>query len=163
MKFNLIKEDKFCNARFGEIITDNGKFNTPMFMPVGTAGTVKGIHKNELVNDSKAEIILANTYHLYLRPGLDIIHKSGGIHKFIGWNKPLLTDSGGYQVYSLSNKRKIEEKGVKFQSHIDGSYHYFTPEYAIVFRELLELILLWHLMNVLLIHVITTTQKDLWN
>ena len=131
MKFNLIKEDKFCNARFGEIITDNGKFNTPMFMPVGTAGTVKGIHKNELVNDSKAEIILANTYHLYLRPGLDIIHKSGGIHKFIGWNKPLLTDSGGYQVYSLSNKRKIEEKGVKFQSHIDGSYHYFTPEYAI--------------------------------
>tara|TARA_B100001287_G_scaffold269514_1_gene267081 strand:- start:1503 stop:2633 length:1131 start_codon:yes stop_codon:yes gene_type:complete len=131
MKFNLIKEDKFCNARFGEIITDNGKFNTPMFMPVGTAGTVKGIHKNELVNDSKAEIILANTYHLYLRPGLDVIHKSGGIHKFIGWDKPLLTDSGGYQVYSLSNKRKIEEKGVKFQSHIDGSYHYFTPEYAI--------------------------------
>ena len=131
MKFNLIKEDKFCNARFGEIITDNGKFNTPMFMPVGTAGTVKGIHKNELVNDSKAEIILANTYHLYLRPGLDTIHKSGGIHKFIGWDKPLLTDSGGYQVYSLSNKRKIEEKGVKFQSHIDGSYHYFTPEYAI--------------------------------
>ena len=131
MKFNLIKEDKFCNARFGEIITDNGKFNTPMFMPVGTAGTVKGIHKNELVNDSKAEIILANTYHLYLRPGLDIIHKSGGIHKFIGWDKPLLTDSGGYQVYSLSNKRKIEEKGVKFQSHIDGSYHFFTPEYAI--------------------------------
>ena len=131
MKFNLLKEDKFCNARFGEIITDNGKFNTPMFMPVGTAGTVKGIHKNELVNDSKAEIILANTYHLYLRPGLDVIHKSGGIHKFIGWDKPLLTDSGGYQVYSLSNKRKIEEKGVKFQSHIDGSYHYFTPEYAI--------------------------------
>ena len=131
MKFNLIKEDKFCKARFGEIITDNGKFNTPMFMPVGTAGTVKGIHKNELVNDSKAEIILANTYHLYLRPGLDTIHKSGGIHKFIGWDKPLLTDSGGYQVYSLSNKRKIEEKGVKFQSHIDGSYHYFTPEYAI--------------------------------
>ena len=129
--FKIISLDKNSSARVGVIKTSHGEINTPVFMPVGTQATVKGIHQRELENDIKAEIILGNTYHLYLRPGVDTIQKAGGLHKFISWNKPLLTDSGGYQVYSLSSKRKIEEKGVKFQSHIDGSYHFFTPEYAI--------------------------------
>ena len=131
MKFTLLKEDKKSKARLGEIQTAHGKIKTPVFMPVGTAGTVKGVHQHELLEDTLAQVILGNTYHLYLRPGVDTIEQAGGLHKFIGWNRPLLTDSGGYQVYSLSGKRKIEEKGVKFQSHIDGSYHFFTPEYAI--------------------------------
>ena len=131
MKFTLLKEDSKSKARIGEIKTAHGKIKTPIFMPVGTSGTVKGVHQHDLLEDTLAQIILSNTYHLYLRPGLDVIKEAGGIHKFIGWEKPLLTDSGGYQVYSLSNKRKISEKGVKFQSHIDGSYHFFTPEYAI--------------------------------
>jgi len=131
MKFTILKKDINSKARLGKLKTDHGEINTPIFMPVGTAGSVKGIHQHELMNDTAAKIILGNTYHLYLRPGLDTIQKSGGLHKFISWKKPLLTDSGGYQVYSLSSRRKIEEKGVKFQSHIDGSYHFFTPEYAI--------------------------------
>ncbi len=131
MKFTLLKEDKKSKARLGEIQTAHGKIKTPVFMPVGTAGTVKGVHQHELLEDTLAQVILGNTYHLYLRPGVDTIEQAGGLHKFIGWNRPLLTDSGGYQVYSLSGKRKIAEKGVKFQSHIDGSYHFFTPEYAI--------------------------------
>ena len=131
MDFTLLKEDKESKARLGKIKTAHGIIKTPIFMPVGTAGTVKGIHQHQLVEDTLAKIILSNTYHLYLRPGIKIIEKAGGLHKFIGWEKPLLTDSGGYQVYSLSNNRKIKEKGVKFQSHIDGSYHLFTPEYAI--------------------------------
>ena len=131
MKFKILKEDKTSKARLGEIKTAHGKIKTPIFMPVGTAGSVKTVHQHELLKDTKSQIILSNTYHLYLRPGLDVIKKAGGIHKFIGWKKPLLTDSGGYQVYSLSRKRKINEKGVKFESHIDGSYHFFTPEYAI--------------------------------
>ena len=131
MKFTLLKRDHNSKARLGEIKTAHGIIKTPMFMPVGTLGNVKGVHKHELIEDTLAQIILSNTYHLYLRPGLDTIEGAGGIHKFIGWEKPILTDSGGYQVYSLSEKRKIEEKGVKFQSHIDGSYHFFTPEYAI--------------------------------
>ena len=131
MKFKIIHKDKSSKARLGEIKTIHGKINTPIFMPVGTAGSVKTVHQNELKEDTKAQIILSNTYHLYLRPGLDVINAAGGIHKFIGWNKPLLTDSGGYQVYSLSRKRKISEKGVNFKSHIDGSNHFFTPEYAI--------------------------------
>ena len=131
MNFTLLKTDKASRARLGEIQTAHGKIKTPIFMPVGTAGSVKGVHQHELVEDTLAQIILSNTYHMYLRPGLDIIEGAGGIHKFIGWEKPLLTDSGGYQVYSLSGRRKIEEKGVLFQSHIDGSYHFFTPEYAI--------------------------------
>ncbi len=131
MKFELLKTDKNSKARIGEIETSHGKIQTPVFMPVGTAGTVKGVHQHELVEDSKAEIILGNTYHLYLRPKLDTIEKAGGLHKFIGWDKPLLTDSGGYQVYSLAENRKITEEGVKFQSHIDGSYQFFSPEYAI--------------------------------
>ena len=131
MEFSLLKTDKKSNARLGKIITDHGEIDTPIFMPVGTSGSVKGVHQHELLNDTKAQIILGNTYHLYLRPGLDTITKARGLHKFIGWEKPILTDSGGYQVYSLSNNRKISEKGVEFQSHIDGSKHFFTPEYAI--------------------------------
>lgn len=131
MKFTLEQKDSKSNARAGVVETDHGKIETPIFMPVGTSGSVKGVHQHELKNDTKAQIILGNTYHLYLRPGLEIIKNAGGLHKFIGWEKPLLTDSGGYQVYSLSNNRKITEKGVEFQSHIDGSKHFFTPEYAI--------------------------------
>jgi len=131
MKFRIHKKDKDSNARLGEFETAHGKVETPIFMPVGTAGTVKGVHQHEIIEDTKAQIILGNTYHLYLRPGLDVIESAGGLHKFIGWDNPLLTDSGGYQVYSLSGRRKIIEKGVTFQSHIDGSYHFFTPEYAI--------------------------------
>ena len=137
MDFTLKKVDKKSNARLGEIITDNGKIDTPIFMPVGTSGSVKGVHQHELKDDSKAQIILGNTYHLYLRPGLDTITKAGGLHKFIGWDKPILTDSGGYQVYSLANNRKISEKGVEFQSHINGSRHFFTPEYAIDVQRLI--------------------------
>ena len=131
MKFTIHKKDSFSNARLGEFETAHGKVETPIFMPVGTAGTVKGVHQHEIEKDTQAKIILGNTYHLYLRPGLEVIENAGGLHKFIGWEKPLLTDSGGYQVYSLSGARKITEKGVTFQSHIDGAYHFFTPEYAI--------------------------------
>ena len=131
MKFNLLKTDKASKARIGEIETYHGNIQTPIFMPVGTAGTVKGVHQHELIEDTKAQIILGNSYHLYLRPKLDTIEKAGGLHKFIAWDKPLLTDSGGYQVYSLAENRKITEEGVKFQSHIDGSYQFFTPEYVI--------------------------------
>ena len=131
MKFTIHKKDSFSNARLGEFETAHGKVETPIFMPVGTAGTVKGVHQHEIEKDTQAKIILGNTYHLYLRPGLEVIENAGGLHKFIGWEKPLLTDSGGYQVYSLSGARKITENGVTFQSHIDGAYHFFTPEYAI--------------------------------
>jgi queuine tRNA-ribosyltransferase len=115
-------------ARAGLIETDHGVIETPIFMPVGTAGTVKAVHQRELADDIRAQIILGNTYHLYLRPGLDILQQAGGLHRFIGWDKPMLTDSGGYQVYSLAHRRKIKEEGVTFQSHIDGSRHTFTPE-----------------------------------
>lgn len=128
MKFKIDSLDKSSNARAGTITTDHGEIQTPIFMPVGTAGTVKGVHQRELEEDIKAEIILGNTYHLFLRPGLEVIEKAGGLHKFNGWEKPILTDSGGYQVYSLSGTRKIKEEGVTFQSHIDGSKHIFSPE-----------------------------------
>lgn len=128
MKFTVSHTDKNSKARAGEIITDHGAIQTPIFMPVGTAGTVKAVHQRELKEDIKAQIILGNTYHLYLRPGLDIIEQAGGLHKFNGWDRPLLTDSGGYQVYSLANQRKLTEEGAKFTSHIDGSKHFFTPE-----------------------------------
>lgn len=131
MQFELHATDSKSKARAGKITTDHGEILTPIFMPVGTAGTVKGVHQHELKDDVMAQIILGNTYHLFLRPGLDVIEAAGGLHKFNGWDKPLLTDSGGYQVYSLANSRKITEEGVKFQSHIDGSYHFFTPERAI--------------------------------
>ena len=128
MKFTLQAQDTLSQARAGEIETAHGKIKTPIFMPVGTAGTVKAVHQHELVNDIQAQIILGNTYHLYLRPGLDVLNKAGGLHKFINWDKPILTDSGGYQVYSLTEVRKIKEEGVTFRSHIDGSKHLFTPE-----------------------------------
>jgi len=128
VSFQISHTDKATKARAGKLHTDHGTIETPVFMPVGTAGTVKAVHQKELKNDIKAQIILGNTYHLYLRPGLDIIEKAGGIHQFIGWDKPILTDSGGYQVYSLTDRRKITENGVVFQSHIDGSKHEFTPE-----------------------------------
>ncbi len=128
MKFTLAATDAHSKARAGEIETAHGTIQTPIFMPVGTAGTVKAVHQRELKDDIKAQIILGNTYHLYLRPGLDTIEKAGGLHKFNGWDGPILTDSGGYQVYSLSGVRKIKEEGVTFRSHIDGSKHLFTPE-----------------------------------
>ncbi len=131
MNFKPESKDKLSKARTGTITTAHGEIKTPIFMPVGTTGTVKGIHQHELEKDIKAQIILGNTYHLYLRPGLETLNKVGGLHSFINWDKPILTDSGGYQVYSLAGTRKIKEEGVKFQSHIDGSYHMFTPEYAI--------------------------------
>jgi queuine tRNA-ribosyltransferase len=128
MKYELQKTDSQSKARAGKMTTDHGEILTPIFMPVGTAATVKAVHQRELVNDIKAQIILGNTYHLYLRPGLDILERAGGLHKFNGWSGPILTDSGGYQVFSLKDIRKISEEGVKFQSHIDGSRHLFTPE-----------------------------------
>lgn len=131
MNFKLEHTDSKSKARAGTIQTDHGEIETPIFMPVGTAGTVKGVHQHELKDDIKAQIILGNTYHLYLKPGLEVIEEAGGLHKFNGWDLPLLTDSGGYQVYSLSNTRKIDENGVEFRSHIDGSAHFFTPERAI--------------------------------
>ncbi len=131
MKFNITNTCPNTNARTGTIATDHGTIETPIFMPVGTAGTVKGVHQQELKSQVQAQIILGNTYHLYLRPGIDILRQAGGLHQFIGWDRPILTDSGGYQVYSLSGRRKIKEEGVTFQSHIDGSKHTFTPERAI--------------------------------
>src|SRR5215475_6464705 len=115
-------------ARAGRITTDHGEIATPIFMPVGTVGSVKAVSQQQLTQDVQAQIILGNTYHLYLRPGLEVLEKAGGLHRFNGWSKPILTDSGGYQVFSLSGTRKINEEGVVFQSHIDGSKHLFTPE-----------------------------------
>lgn len=128
MKFRLFAEDPGSKARAGEITTDHGSIPTPIFMPVGTAGSVKSVHQRELVNDIDAKIILGNTYHLNLRPGTSILQQAGGLHKFMGWERPVLTDSGGYQVYSLAANRKIKEEGVHFRSHIDGSKHFLSPE-----------------------------------
>jgi queuine tRNA-ribosyltransferase len=128
LKFNLITTDINSKARAATLATDHGVIETPIFMPVGTVGTVKGVHQRELKNDINPDIILGNTYHLYLRPQIEILEKAGGLHKFMNWDRNVLTDSGGYQVYSLSANRKIKEEGVKFRSHIDGGYHVFTPE-----------------------------------
>ncbi len=128
MKFKLTSKDAHSKARAGIVTTDHGDIPTPIFMPVGTAGSVKAVHQRELENDIEAKIILGNTYHLYLRPGIELLEKAGGLHKFNGWNHPILTDSGGYQVYSLSENRKIKADGVTFKSHIDGSTHFFSPE-----------------------------------
>ena len=128
MKFDLLKTDPLSKARAGTITTDHGVIETPIFMPVGTVASVKGVHQRELKEDINPDIILGNTYHLYLRPQTEILEKAGGLHKFMNWDRNILTDSGGYQVYSLSANRKIKEEGVKFKSHIDGSYHFFTPE-----------------------------------
>ena len=128
MKFNLIATDTDSKARAATLATDHGIIETPIFMPVGTVGTVKGVHQRELKNDINPDVILGNTYHLYLRPQIETLEKAGGLHKFMNWDRNILTDSGGYQVYSLSANRKIKEEGVKFRSHIDGRYHFFTPE-----------------------------------
>ena len=128
MKFELQATTDGSNARAGLITTAHGSIATPIFMPVGTVGSVKGIHQHELADDIKAQIILGNTYHLYLRPGMDILSRAGGLHRFMGWDKPILTDSGGFQVFSLSAIRKLSDEGVNFRSHIDGSKHLFTPE-----------------------------------
>ena len=131
MKFQVIKQDNYTSARIGSIQTDHGKFETPIFMPVATSAAIKGVHVKDLTENVNPDVILSNTYHLYLRPGIKIIENAGGLHNFMNWNKNILTDSGGYQVYSLSNNRKINSDGVKFKSHIDGSYHFFRPEDAI--------------------------------
>lgn len=128
LKFTLLNTDPHSQARAGLLETGHGAIETPIFMPVGTAGTVKGVHQRELKNDIEAQIILGNTYHLYLRPGLDVIGQAGGLHKFNGWDQPILTDSGGYQIFSLANQRKLTEEGATFKSHIDGSKHFFSPE-----------------------------------
>ncbi len=128
MRFEILKKDEKTKAKTGILHTEHGKIETPIFMPVGTVGSVKAVHQKELDEDIKAQIILGNTYHLYLRPGTNILKQAGGLHKFMNWNKPILTDSGGYQVFSLSDIRKITEEGVRFSSHIDGSKHLFTPE-----------------------------------
>ncbi|MCH1608329.1 MAG: tRNA guanosine(34) transglycosylase Tgt [Flavobacteriaceae bacterium] len=131
MEFKLIHTDPSSSARAATLATDHGEIETPIFMPVGTAATVKGVHQRELKNDIKPDIILGNTYHLHLRPGTSILEQAGGLHRFMNWSGPILTDSGGYQVYSLSDNRKIKEEGVTFKSHIDGSKHFFSPERAI--------------------------------
>ena len=128
MDYRVVATNNDTKARAGVITTDHGEIKTPIFMPVGTVGSVKAVHMSELKDDIKAQIILGNTYHLYLRPGMDIIEKAGGLHKFNSWNRPILTDSGGFQVFSLSENRKLKEEGVTFRSHIDGSKHLFTPE-----------------------------------
>ena len=128
MKFDFVTKDPHTKARAGAITTDHGVIETPIFMPVGTVASVKGVHQRELKEEINPDIILGNTYHLYLRPKTEILEKAGGLHKFMNWDRNILTDSGGYQVYSLSANRKIKEEGVKFKSHIDGSYHFFTPE-----------------------------------
>ncbi|SDR07083.1 tRNA guanosine(34) transglycosylase Tgt [Flagellimonas zhangzhouensis] len=128
MDFTLVQKDKQSKARAGIMTTDHGEIQTPIFMPVGTVASVKGVHQRELKDEINPDIILGNTYHLYLRPSTGILEEAGGLHKFMGWDRNILTDSGGYQVYSLSDNRKIKEEGVKFKSHIDGSHHVFTPE-----------------------------------
>lgn len=137
MEFELQATDKSSQARAGKITTAHGEILTPIFMPVGTLGSVKAVHMRELRDDIKAQIILGNTYHLYLRPGVDIIHKAGGLHKFNGWEKPILTDSGGFQVFSLSENRKLKEEGAYFRSHIDGSKHMFTPENVVDIQRMI--------------------------
>ena len=130
MKFEIKGKDQNSKARAGTITTDHGKIETPIFMPVGTVASVKGVHQHELKDDINADVILGNTYHLYLRPKIEILEKAGGLHKFMNWDRPILTDSGGYQVYSLSGTNSIKEEGVKFKSHIDGSTHFFSPEFS---------------------------------
>ena len=131
LKFDLVQKDKATKARAATLETDHGVIQTPIFMPVGTVASVKAVHQRELKEDINPDIILGNTYHLYLRPGIEILEKAGGLHKFMGWDRNILTDSGGYQVYSLADNRKIKEEGVTFKSHIDGSKHFFSPESAI--------------------------------
>lgn len=137
MKFTLSATDKACAARAGVISTAHGQIETPIFMPVGTLGSVKAVHFRDLRDDIGAQIILGNTYHLYLRPGTDVLHAAGGLHKFIGWERPILTDSGGFQVFSLSSNRKLTDEGAHFRSHIDGSKHLFTPEKVVAIQRMI--------------------------
>lgn len=137
MKFVLEKRDTRSAARTGRIKTERGEILTPIFMPVGTVGSVKGVHQTELIEDVEAQIILGNTYHLYLRPGLEVLKQAGGLHKFMNWERPILTDSGGYQVYSLADQRKLSDEGAAFRSHIDGSKHLFTPEYVVDIQRII--------------------------
>lgn len=137
MDFKLLKTDNKTSARLGEITTDHGKIQTPIFMPVGTVGTVKAIHQRDVKDDIAAQIILGNTYHLYLRPGMETLKQAGGLHKFMNWHHPILTDSGGYQVFSLAANRKLVEEGAKFRSHIDGSSHFFTPENVVDIQRII--------------------------
>lgn len=137
MRYNIEIKDIRTSARAGKLYTDRGEIETPIFMPVGTVGSVKGVHQTELINDIKAQIILGNTYHLYLRPGLDTLRQAGGLHRFMNWSRPILTDSGGYQVYSLTNQRKLSKQGAAFQSHIDGSRHMFTPEFVVDIQRII--------------------------
>lgn len=137
MKFQLQHTDPKTNARAGLITTDHGEVETPVFMPVGTVGSVKAVHISELKEDIGAQIILGNTYHLYLRPGLEILRQAGGLHRFNSWNKPMLTDSGGFQVFSLNDSRKLSEEGAEFRSHLDGSRHFFTPEKVIDIQRII--------------------------
>ena len=137
LTFELQHTDKNTKARAGKITTDHGEILTPIFMPVGTVGSVKAVTQQQLLNDVKAQIILGNTYHLFLRPALEVMEAAGGLHKFMGWNKPILTDSGGYQVFSLSQNRKLSEEGALFQNHIDGSKHLFTPEVVIDIQRII--------------------------
>jgi queuine tRNA-ribosyltransferase len=137
MNFGVISVCTGSKARTGKMVTPHGEISTPVFMPVGTAGSVKGIHNRDLKDDIGAQIILGNTYHLYLRPGMTVMEKAGGLHRFIGWSGPILTDSGGYQVFSLGDLRKLTEEGVRFQSHIDGSSHLFTPESVIDIQRII--------------------------
>ena len=137
MKFNLIQKDPSSSARVATLSTDHGNIETPIFMPVGTSATVKGVHQRELKEDIKPDIVLGNTYHLFLRPGTEILRQAGGLHRFMNWSSPILTDSGGYQVYSLTDNIKIKEEGVTFKSHIDGSKHFFSPESAIDIQRII--------------------------
>lgn len=137
MDFKLLKTDTKTSARLGLLTTDHGQIQTPIFMPVGTVGSVKGVHQLEVKNDIKAQIILGNTYHLYLRPGIELLKQAGGLHKFMNWDLPILTDSGGYQVFSLSDNRKLSAEGAKFSSHIDGSKHIFTPESVVDIQRII--------------------------
>lgn len=137
MDFKLIKTDTKTCARVGQITTGHGTIETPIFMPVGTVGSVKGLHQRDVANDINAQIILGNTYHLYLRPGTNLLKQAGGLHKFMNWQKPILTDSGGYQVFSLSANRKLTAEGAKFSSHIDGSKHFFTPENVVDIQRII--------------------------
>ena len=159
MKFNLIQKDPSSSARAATLSTDHGNIETPIFMPVGTAATVKGVHQRELKQDIKPDIILGNTYHLYLRPGTEILQQVGGLHHFMNWSSPILTDSGGYQVYSLADNRKIKEEGVTFKSHIDGSKHFFSPESAIDIQRKIGGTSSWPLTNVLHIPVTITMPR----
>ncbi len=137
MKFEIISKDDKSAARTGRIKCPHGQIETPVFMPVGTTGTVKGVHQHELKGDVNASIILGNTYHLFLRPGIEVIRTAGGIHRFIGWDRPVLTDSGGYQIFSLAEQRKISESGAEFQSHVDGTRHKFTPENVVDIQRII--------------------------